>query len=166
MTTHELRIISSIYKLLGEHDSRELQRAADRADLSQHVRAALRNLAREARRSEASQKKSGTGLLSTKLAGRAKGSKRSTHRSQYRTRMIDFLCDKKQFASKQEMLKFLRMAGLSVPSSPKMSREAIARKVVAQAEKSPTERKKLNSAVFHSGGSETKGWLELISGTS
>ena len=77
--------------------------------------------------------------------------------------MIDFLCDKHRFESKAKMILFLRTAGLAVSTSAKDSRASVAQRVFAQAEKNTAAKKKLRDAVYHSGNSETTGWLDLIS---
>ena len=160
----EFRIIGVIYSLLGDHESSELQEAADRADLSPNIRAALKSLAREASQAEGPRKRQQKGRSSTAGTDRRSSiNKKSGQETHYRARMIDFLCDKRRFESKAKMVHFLRTAGLAVSTSAKDSRAYVAQRVVAQAEKNPAERKKLRNAVYHSGNGETKGWLDLIS---
>ena len=164
MTMPGFRIIGVIYSLLGDHESSELQEAADRADLSPNIRAALKSLAREASQAEGLRKRQQKGSSSTAGTGRRSSTnKKSGREAHYRARMIDFLCDTHRFESKAKMILFLRTAGLVVSTSAKDSRASVAQRVFAQAEKNPAAKKKLRDAVYHSGNGETKGWLDLIS---
>ncbi len=163
MTTPELRVVGAIYRVLSEHDSVELQQAAERKDLPPNIRSALRSLAREAKRSEAQY---GQKRLSSAAKRRTSkpAKKKASHKAQYRARVIGFFSDQARFPSKREMLEFLDSSGVRVPAGPKASRSSIASKIATRAESDPAFRKKLHSAIYKTSNGQTRGWLDLISG--
>lgn len=159
---------SSVHAILGElHRLLATYSAADFLEASRYVgssavlRLALRTLAREAEpgTSESSRQRPRLG------AAAGKSRRRVLAAVGQREQLLNVIRHSAFFGSTRSLLAYVKNLGLRLPSSPKESRERLARKLVRLIEELPEpKRSDVISDLLRGRNSQTQGWIDVIKG--
>jgi len=176
MRKKSYRIISALYRVLGDYSREDIVEASRQLGLPPGIRAALLALAEEgdldlpdsvsdrqsARRVHDSRREDGpknghgrTPSLSPKLPTEI-----------YKRNLKMFLNSKSRFKSKQDLVDFASKLGFQEQVSSKDSRERVERKIAAFAVDNQEFQQALYEILPNDWSKQTSGWLELILGSN
>jgi hypothetical protein len=175
MRKESYRIISALYKILGDYNREDIAEASRQIGLPPGLRAALRALIEESDRSEPDLfSKSGKprrGRETRREDGTTNGHGRTPSLSPklpgeiYKRNLQAFLNSKSRFKNKQDLINFASKLGFQENVSSKASRQRVEQKITSFALNHPEFREKLYQIVPNDWSKQTSGWLELILGS-
>lgn len=175
MRKESYRIISALYKVLGDYSREDIIEASRQTGLPPGLRAALRALAEEydrdppdlfsdrtkPRRARETRREDG----STNGHGRTPSLSPKLPPEIYKRNLQSFLNSKARFGNKQDLIEFALKLGFREEVSSKESRLRVERKIITFAADNPEFREALYKLVPNDWSKQTSGWLELILGS-
>lgn len=176
MRKKSYKIISALYRVLGDYSREDIIEASRQAGLPPGLRAALLALAEEGDRDLPgllSDRQSDRHARKTRLEdGPTNGHGRTPSLSPklppviYRRNLKVFLNSKSRFKNKQDLVDFASKLGFREKVSSKDSRDRVERKIETFAIDNPEFRDSLYKIVPNDWSKQTSGWLELILGSN
>lgn len=173
MPNAPFQIISTIYRLLGDYDSKQLREASRQKGLPRGLRMAIQALASEAESGQLTfpskdSSASGASRSSWKRrpprngGGQAPSLSPNLPEEVYRKNLSDFLSSKSRFKNKSELMQFAKEVGFKDVIGPKESRKRAENRIVAFALSNADFRNRLDDIVPNDWSKQTSGWLDLI----
>jgi hypothetical protein len=166
------QIISTIYRLLGDYDSRQLREASRQKNLPKALRFALQKLADEAEAGNRGRIDRPVPVPTTtrikrrepQRNGHGQAPSLSPHlpKDIYKQNLSEFLRSRSRFANKSELLEFAAKVGFSGKVGAKDSRTRVEQKIVSFALSNSNFRDSLDRVVPNDWSKQTSGWLDLI----
>ena len=176
MSRKSYQILSTLYGLLGEHDSEHFLEASTHQDVSSSLGVILRMLAEESSRIESSgtkndrqpkealraeKKRTELSYKKAKLFSPSSLSPKIDP-AQYAENLIIFLNDAKFFPSKHELQDLAIKTNLPIEIDARASRDRTARKIAIEGAKSDVFKERLFEIVQNDASKQTQGWLDII----
>lgn len=182
MHKESYKIISALYKILGEYSREDIVEASRQNGLPSGLSAALRALASEAdrdlpnmlsqqKKSRRAREKLREEKSTRREEGPANGHGRAPSLSPklppeiYKRNLQSFLNSKARFRNKQDLVEFALKLGFLEPISTKDSRDRVEKKIIRNALDDPKFRDDLYQVIPNDWSKQTSGWLELILGS-